>query len=45
MYIGDSLSDMKNAKEVNISFLGRITEANNGFFPCNIPTISDFYDI
>jgi len=45
IYIGDSLSDMKNAQEVNIPFLGRITKANKGFFPNNIPTISDFYDI
>ena len=45
LYIGDSLSDMKNAQEANILFLGRITDANKGFFPDNIPTISDFYDI
>ncbi|MCK5636085.1 MAG: HAD family hydrolase [Thermoplasmatales archaeon] len=45
VYIGDSLSDMKNAQEVNVPFLGRITEENEGFFPENIPTISDFNDI
>ena len=45
VYIGDSLSDMKNALEVNLPFLGRITEENEGFFPENIPTISDFNDI
>ena len=45
IYIGDSLSDMRNAQEVNVPFLGRITEENQGFFPENIPTISDFNDI
>lgn len=45
VYIGDSLSDMKNAQEANVPFLGRNTEENKGFFPKNIPTISDFKDI
>ncbi|MCK4996542.1 MAG: HAD family hydrolase [Thermoplasmatales archaeon] len=45
VYIGDSLSDMKNAQEVNVPFLGRITEENEGFFPENIPTISNFNGI
>lgn len=45
IYIGDSLSDMKNANEANVPFLGRITEENKGFFPENVPTISDFNDI
>ena len=42
LYIGDSLSDMKNAKEANVPFLGRITDANEGFFPDNVPTIVNF---
>ena len=45
IYIGDSLSDMKNAQEAKIPFLGRITDANKGYFPKNILTIKDFNSI
>jgi len=45
VYVGDSLSDMKNAQEANVPFLGRITKENKGFFPDSIPTIMDFNDI
>ena len=45
IYVGDSLSDMKNAQEVKVPFLGRITKANQGFFPDNIPTINNFNEI
>jgi len=45
LYIGDSLSDMRDAGETKIPFLGRITQANEGFFPKYVPTIIDFFDI
>ena len=45
LYVGDSLSDMRNSYEVKIPFLGRITNSNKGFFPDDVITISDFYDL
>ena len=45
VYIGDSLSDYKAAKEVNIPFIGRLTKDNKSFFPDDITLIKDFTDL
>jgi HAD superfamily hydrolase (TIGR01549 family) len=45
IYVGDSLSDMKDAKTANVPFLGRISPGEEFSFPKNIPTIRDFHDL
>ena len=45
IYIGDSLSDMNDAKTANIPFLGRIPPREEFFFPKEILTIRNFNDI
>lgn len=45
LYVGDSLSDYKDAQEAEIPFLGRACEGRGSFFPENVPTISNFFDI
>jgi len=45
IYIGDSLSDYKNAMEANIPFLGRLLAGEESVFPADVPAINDFFDI
>lgn len=45
LFVGDSLSDYRAAKEVNIPFLGVVSENNNSPFPEKIHTIIDFINI
>jgi HAD superfamily hydrolase (TIGR01549 family) len=45
LYIGDSLSDYKNAMEANIQFLGRVPKNMDSYFPKNTPYITEFTDI
>jgi len=45
LYIGDSLSDYKNAMEAKIPFLGRNLPGEKPYFPENIPAINDFFDV
>ena len=45
LYIGDSLSDFKDAQEAKIPFLGRACEGRGSFFPEGVPTIYNFFDL
>lgn len=45
IYIGDSLSDYKNAIEAKIPFLGRLLPGEESVFPEGVPAIKDFFDI
>ena len=45
LYVGDSLSDYKDAQEAEIQFLGRDFKGRESFFPEDIPTILDFNDL
>ena len=45
LYIGDSLSDYKDAKEAGVKFLGRVPRGEQSIFPDNVEYISDFNDI
>ena len=45
LYIGDSLSDYKDAQKAQIPFLGRILPDEESFFPDDIPKIRDFTGI
>lgn len=45
LYIGDSLSDYYDAKEVGIKFIGRIPKGMKSNFPGNIPIFSDFKEL
>ena len=45
LYVGDSLSDYKNAMEAKIPFLGRLLPGEESVFPDGIPAINDFFDV
>lgn len=45
LYIGDSLSDMKDAQTANIVFLGRIPPGEEFCFPEDIPRIRNFDEL
>ncbi|MCK4364504.1 MAG: HAD family hydrolase [Thermoplasmatales archaeon] len=45
LYIGDSLSDCKNAIEAKIPFLGRLLPGEEQAFPDTVPAIHDFFEI
>lgn len=45
LYIGDSLSDYRDAQEAKIPFLGRVPKGKKSIFPKETPLISDFFDI
>jgi HAD superfamily hydrolase (TIGR01549 family) len=45
VYIGDSLSDYKNAIEAKIPFLGRIPDGDVSPFPNDVTSIRDFFEI
>ena len=45
LYIGDSLSDYRNAVEVKIPFLGRILPEEKSVFPDTVPAINDFFEV
>jgi len=45
LYIGDSLSDYRNAMEAKIPFLGRILPGEKPYFPDDVPAINDFFDV
>jgi len=45
LYIGDSLSDMKDAKNADVPFLGRVLPEHDVYFPENIKYIHDFSDL
>ncbi len=45
LYIGDSLSDYYDAKEVGINFIGRVPKGMISNFPDNITTLSDFKEL
>ena len=45
LYVGDSLSDYKNAMEAEIPFLGRLLPGEKSVFPDGVPTINDFLEV
>jgi len=45
IYIGDSLSDYRNAQEAKIPFLGRHLPGEEPYFPENVPVINDFLEL
>ncbi|UCH72440.1 MAG: HAD family hydrolase [Thermoplasmatales archaeon] len=45
LYIGDSLSDYRGAKEAEVKFLGRVQEGVESLFPRDTPVINDFSDL
>jgi HAD superfamily hydrolase (TIGR01549 family) len=45
LYIGDSLSDYSDSLNVNIKFLGRISDESKSPFPKNTQLINDFLEI
>lgn len=45
VYIGDSLSDMKDAEKADIPFLGRVLPGYGVYFPENVKYIHDFSDL
>jgi len=45
LYVGDSLSDYKNAMEAKIPFLGRLLPGEETPFPNDVPVIKDFFDV
>ena len=45
LYIGDSLSDYKNAMEAEIPFLGRLLPGEERIFPEEVTAINDFFEV
>ena len=45
LYIGDSLSDYKNAHDADIQFLGRVPKNIKSYFPKNTQYITEFTEI
>ena len=45
LYIGDSLSDYNDASNVNIKFLGRVSNRVKSIFPSNTTVISNFSEL
>ena len=45
IYIGDSISDYRDAVKAEIPFLGRVLPGSISPFPEEIPKITDFFDI
>ncbi len=45
VYVGDSISDYRDAVKVEILFLGRVPSGSTSPFPENIPKITDFFEI
>lgn len=45
LYIGDSLSDYKDALKAEVPFLGRVPKGKEPYFPDDVNIFSNFYDI
>lgn len=45
LYIGDSLSDYKDALKAEVPFLGRVPKGEEPYFPDDVNIFSNFYDI
>ena len=45
LFIGDALTDLNDARECNISFIGRIAASGNNFADEDVITINDFCDL